>query len=386
MSDLNEQNADDIQESSAAKTAYHLAVIPILGLFFYAGLAFLALYQIGSQGRSGLFLLSKGFWRMCRMTLVGLVGAAAIWFCPERATETDISYDSLLPSPVRFERRYSNIPNNVRKYFSILDNCSGFGLVLRDLSWPPKRVKIGQWYFYDNRFELIKKSRYWFGKENGEVILYPGTWSESRYQMVDGKCNGTFIWRYTSYDPTDLHSHLIPSLPYISCRVEAICKDDTMNGVVSFLIDDIKRAEMDIYQGHFIGYDPEINYGMYEIEISDKLMKDDLSEGFAGKNGKYQEWDKKQKLIISGNYKNDIRHGLWKVWYSSGQQSSEENYVEGKLDGKVSYWYDNGQKREEGEYNNGKPVKQWKHWNEKGALVLEESYDENGKILNANKH
>ena len=77
------------------------------------------------------------------------------------------------------------------------------------------------------------------------------------------------------------------------------------------------------------------------------------------KNGPYKEWysfDKKKILKLVGNYKNGEKDGLW-TYYFEDEKWKEGNYKDGKEDGLWTEWHENGQKISEQTYKNGKLVK-----------------------------
>jgi antitoxin component YwqK of YwqJK toxin-antitoxin module len=54
-----------IPESKAARWAWRVSLIPLLGVPLFIALAFLALYRIGSKGRTGFWLLRRGVIASC---------------------------------------------------------------------------------------------------------------------------------------------------------------------------------------------------------------------------------------------------------------------------------------------------------------------------------
>lgn len=60
MPENKQSKIDNVPESKAARWASRLSRIPFLGLLLYLVLAPIALYRIGSKGRTGFHLLRKG--------------------------------------------------------------------------------------------------------------------------------------------------------------------------------------------------------------------------------------------------------------------------------------------------------------------------------------
>jgi len=93
------------------------------------------------------------------------------------------------------------------------------------------------------------------------------------------------------------------------------------------------------------------------------------------------KWYKNGQMWSEGNFKNDIKDGLWTFWYENGQKRSEGTYKNGKEDGLYKVWFPNGQKRQEGTYKDNILISE-KHWTEdgldNGEFIL---YDKNGDVL-----
>lgn len=76
------------------------------------------------------------------------------------------------------------------------------------------------------------------------------------------------------------------------------------------------------------------------------------------------------------HYREGLRWGPTKEWYSSGQQMVDSNFYNGVLHGRAREWHKNGQLAEDGEFEYGITLWQ-KKWDENGNLesdvVLKES-------------
>ena len=84
------------------------------------------------------------------------------------------------------------------------------------------------------------------------------------------------------------------------------------------------------------------NYkGIYEID--DNNLRQGIWELYYS-NG---------KLKRKGNYKNGIYDGYWEEYFSNGQLQSKGNYINGKLEGYWEYFYSNGNMLYKGNYVNG---------------------------------
>lgn len=87
------------------------------------------------------------------------------------------------------------------------------------------------------------------------------------------------------------------------------------------------------------------------------------------RNGKWKEFNKHGVLISEGHYKNDIKVGIWRTYYETGELAIEEFYVNGKLHGKFSAYHMNGVLMSHGSYKNNMREGYFYIYNEKGVLV-----------------
>lgn len=85
-------------------------------------------------------------------------------------------------------------------------------------------------------------------------------------------------------------------------------------------------------------------------------------------------YEDKQKKI-EGEYKDELRTGLWKAWYENGTIWSEGDYKDGKRNGTGIFYYENGKKHIEGAYRNDIRVGTWHFYDTTGALTKEVDFD-----------
>lgn len=281
-----------IPESKAARWAYHLALVPILGLFLYMFAAFVALYQIG-KGRTGFFLLGKGFWRMFRMTSAGIIGFAACWFCPffDSQTEWDSFYEKpsvaiLFPDPfietkIGVSRYDHNIDEEDITYgFPVIKY--GVGYSIRNFRYSPKHLKFGTWTIYGEidgkEYKLTQE--YWFNERSG------------------------------MYKEWDVRGRLVEQGKY---------KNDKREG---------KWTSW--YKGHRMG----------EIEYLNGLRE-----------GNSTTWYYNGQKHMEGIYKNDKRDGKWFIWNEDGIMEKEGEYRNGSHCGTWKYWDESGDLSKEETYD-----------------------------------
>jgi hypothetical protein len=62
----------------------------------------------------------------------------------------------------------------------------------------------------------------------------------------------------------------------------------------------------------------------------------------------------------------EVLHGKYINWFESGQESSEQNYRNGKIEGRTTYWHENGKKSSQGMYHDNYPVGTWVSWHKNG--------------------
>lgn len=87
------------------------------------------------------------------------------------------------------------------------------------------------------------------------------------------------------------------------------------------------------------------------------------------KNGKWKEFNKHAILISEGFYVNDIRDGLWKFYYDSGELLIEEEYELGKKNGKYNSFFRNGKLMSHGKFSHDLRQGEFKVYNEQGRLT-----------------
>jgi len=82
-----------------------------------------------------------------------------------------------------------------------------------------------------------------------------------------------------------------------------------------------------------------------------------------------------KQVKMDGEYKDELRDGMWKAWYESGKIWSEGEYRAGKRNGKGIYYHPNGKKYIEGFYRNDVRVGNWQFYDTAGVLTKEVNFD-----------
>ncbi len=83
-----------------------------------------------------------------------------------------------------------------------------------------------------------------------------------------------------------------------------------------------------------------------------------------------------KQVKMDGEYKDEVRDGLWRAWYENGTLWSEGEYKEGKRNGKGIYYYNNGKKYIEGMYSNDVRVGNWRFYDTTGVMTKEIDFDQ----------
>ena len=86
------------------------------------------------------------------------------------------------------------------------------------------------------------------------------------------------------------------------------------------------------------------------------------------------------QLIEEGYYKDNRKTGVWKEYYSNGNQKNELNFENGRPSGKAIMYHENGCIKEEGNWKNNRWYGTYKSYNEKEELMEQRVFDEKGKI------
>jgi len=117
------------------------------------------------------------------------------------------------------------------------------------------------------------------------------------------------------------------------------------------------------------------------------VKKENYEDGTIKSELTYRKIDGKEQLIkeirfhpngnkyIEGEYKDDLRDGLWASYFEDGKLWSEGVFVKGESHGKRIVYHPNGQKYYEGNFTMGKRTGIWIFWDEDGNKVNEINYD-----------
>jgi len=107
-----------------------------------------------------------------------------------------------------------------------------------------------------------------------------------------------------------------------------------------------------------------------------KMTSDlNLTDSIPTIHSDYEEFYKSGSLKIEGNFDdNEARNGLWVSYYEDGIKWSESFYVHGKKEGHSITFFPNGKVRYVGEYKDDVKTGLWRFYNESGELEKEETF------------
>ncbi|NBC06267.1 MAG: hypothetical protein GVY26_03635 [Bacteroidetes bacterium] len=111
------------------------------------------------------------------------------------------------------------------------------------------------------------------------------------------------------------------------------------------------------------------NYGYTEKYTRDK-------ETYA-KEGLYQQFDEKDRLLEEAQYKNDTLHGMRILYYEQGDTQIVEHYQYGRFEGPYRTYYEGGALEQEGQYVDNEMTGYWKRYYENGQLMEKVQFENN---------
>lgn len=96
------------------------------------------------------------------------------------------------------------------------------------------------------------------------------------------------------------------------------------------------------------------------------------------RNGKKQgHWKAKfygtDILAVEGDYRDDLRTGLWVYYAGTGRRTYQFTYQNGKPNGEAILWHPNGQMESQGDYRDGRKVGEWVYYDLQGREVERET-------------
>lgn len=201
----------------------------------------------------------------------------------------------------------------------------------KDSPWlQPKPEKVGEWKWYNESGQLIKKGFYSEGKSKDGTI----------YTFEDKK----WIAYYSS-------GAISTTTTYKDGRKEGVFKSYYKNGNL-YLIGNYKRNKK-VGEWKYTYTDGGYKVDLY---VADKL------------EGQSKSYYKTGELHEIKNYENGKKHGESKTYYVNGQIKFERNYSNGLQIGESKDYNENGTLSFIGNYSNDLRVGEWKWFDENGKL------------------
>lgn len=77
-----------------------------------------------------------------------------------------------------------------------------------------------------------------------------------------------------------------------------------------------------------------------------------------------------QTMKDLGEFRNGLKHGVFKSYYDNGLKKSEETYLNGVLNGTYSEWFKNGAVKVEASYSDGQLSSRWIEWFSNGQVKV----------------
>lgn len=301
-------------------------------------------------------------------------------------------------------------------------------------NWKANQLQ-GSWSFYNSKGKLIKKEEYVNNLKQGKSVSYDSTGiliKETNYKS--NKKNGLefvmfkslkqpkFIYNYYNNLKHGLNKefdslgNIISLLNYemgMIIKKEEINRfdrDHKKHGIwKTFFPNDKVKSEQVYFHGNLNGTSKKYNSngGLKSVENFNKgeevkpIAKKDLkitktknAEGYTLKgvikneikHGLFKVYDENNKLIKQEFYKNDTlffsgfvdtlnnKNGLWVYYHSNGNIKKKGNYLNNQKTGEWIFYYKNQNIEQKGNYLNGIPQGKWIWWYENNQTRREEEY------------
>src|SRR4030042_2181877 len=298
------------------------------------------------------------------------------------------------------------------------------------------------WVFFDQTGDTIKKINYLFGKRNGNSFEYKkapaeGLYVYSKELFAGDKKEGTAYFYFPD-------GKVQQTLSYSNGKKEGLSKEYDKNGTVLTLLEynkdfligrerinrtDNKKLKQGVWKEFYPtgsvrtekNFKDDQLHGYYkEYDNRGILVLTMLYDNGSIVKSKVEDepdiemenrYDKNNKLIYSGPFRNKIpvgvhrefgadgkvinayvyndnglllsegivdeggnRNGKWKDLYPDGKVQAEGKYSDNRRSGVWKFYNSAGKMEQTGSYNNGRPDGLWKWYYENGTLLREEEY------------
>jgi antitoxin component YwqK of YwqJK toxin-antitoxin module len=200
----------------------------------------------------------------------------------------------------------------------------------------------GEYIEYYSNGKVKKRGNYVNDKELGFFTEYNENGSKKiEYNMLEDQLNGTYISYYDSGQ----------------IRMNGVFKDGKKHGY--FVEYDEYGVRMDEYN-----MENGISHGFFIFYLNDGKISQKGNHVKGKKSGLFSEYDKNSNLVITYEMENDKLHGIYKK-YSNNEVVTQEEYLNGTLSGNyknIFYVGDDNEYKilETGGYKNDKKHGTWK--------------------------
>ena len=116
------------------------------------------------------------------------------------------------------------------------------------------------------------------------------------------------------------------------------------------------------------------------IDVGSDIIKEDLSVPDKAINVEQVSDNSKTTLAAVTNSSNLKKNGLHILMYDNGKKKEEGQYRDNVRTGLWTWWYENGNKWQQGEYSMGERNNTWHIWKKDGAKWKDIVYD-NGNFI-----
>ena len=115
-------------------------------------------------------------------------------------------------------------------------------------------------------------------------------------------------------------------------------------------------------------------YSQESVKLQHCNCEDFISQSNPTLNGDYKRICN-GKTVELVKFINDVKDGLWQSWSKKGRLIRSFSYSNGLLNGDVKFFYPNGKKKFEGSFENNLKVGIWTYYNNSGKIIKTGTYD-----------
>ena len=204
--------------------------------------------------------------------------------------------------------------------------------------------------------------------ENGEKNGLCKEWFSNGNQNFEGsykdkKKDGLHIYWGENGDWTSIKYYVDGELNYIE-------KGDLSQEIVDVLPTKVKELKLQNGKVCYTGTSVLFS-GIFQKFRYDGKLNYECSYNNGEKDGLYKEWySNGNQKKVEGSYEDGEKNGLIREWYSSGNQKFEGSYKDGEKNGLIREWYSSGNQKFEGSYKDGEKDGLFMEWDTEDVMNL----------------